>query len=78
MVGIMDKKKTNNDPSITYREVIEFSESIQAEIGNDYLDFVNNIVVLIKTSAAELEKSVYLMNNLLEVRQVNEPATFFL
>ncbi|HFF4552816.1 TPA: S8 family peptidase, partial [Acinetobacter baumannii] len=70
-------KKTNNDPSITYREVIEFSESIQAEIGNDYLDFVNNIVVLIKTSAAELEKSVYLMNNLLEVRQVNEPATFF-
>ncbi|ENU80166.1 hypothetical protein F975_01920 [Acinetobacter sp. ANC 3789] len=71
-------KKINNDSSLTYREVLDFSESIQAKIGNNYLEFVENIVVLINTSATELEKSVFLMNNLLEVRQVNEPATFFI
>ncbi|MNR93504.1 hypothetical protein D3C72_245610 [compost metagenome] len=70
-------KKTSDDPSITYRKVLEFSESIQAEIGNNHLDFVNNIVVLIKTSALELEKSIFMMNNLLELRQVSEPSSFF-
>lgn len=70
-------KKSSNDSNITFRKAIEFAEAIQAEINNSYIDFFDNIVVIIKTTAYELEKSIFIMSNLLELRQVHEPASFF-
>lgn len=70
-------KKINDNAEYTFDEVKKFASSINAELGNSYLNFFNNMVFLIKTSAVELEKSLFLMTNLLELRYVPETPNFF-
>lgn len=70
-------KKIDDNPEYTYEQVKEFAKSINAEIGNSYLSFFNNMVFLIKTNIEQLEKSLFLMTNLLELRYVPETPSFF-
>lgn len=71
-------KKINNDPEYTFEEVRKFAKTIKAELGNSYLNFFNNMVFLIKTNTFELEKSIFLMTNLLELRYVPDTPSFFI
>lgn len=70
-------KKIDDNPEYTFEKVKEFSQQLNAELGNSYLNFFNNMVFLIKTSIKELEKSLFLMTNLLELRHVPETPSFF-
>ncbi|MCU4336035.1 S8 family peptidase [Acinetobacter dispersus] len=70
-------KKIGDNPEYTYDLVKTFAKSINAELGNNYLSFFNNMVFLIKASAEQLEKSLFIMINLLELRYVAETPSFF-
>lgn len=70
-------KKIDDNPEYTNDQVKKFAESINAELGNSYLNFFNNMVFLIKTNISQLEKSLFLMSNLLELRYVPETPSFF-
>lgn len=70
-------KKIDDNPEYTFEQVKSFAESINADLGNSYLNFFNNMVFLIKSNIAQLEKSLFLMTNLLELRYVPETPSFF-
>lgn len=70
-------KKIDDNPEYTFEQVKSFAESINADLGNNYLNFFNNMVFLIKSNIAQLEKSLFLMTNLLELRYVPETPSFF-
>jgi len=70
-------KKVEDNAEYTFEKVKEFSNNIKAELGNHYLNFFNNMVFLIRTSENNLEKSLFLMTNLLELRYVPETPSFF-
>lgn len=70
-------KKIDDNPEFTYEKVKNFANSINADLGNSYLSFFNNMVFLIKTNIEQLEKSLFLMTNLLELRYVPETPSFF-
>ncbi len=70
-------KKINDNPEYTYEKIKDFSKNIAAELGNSYLSFFDSMVFLINTNASNLEKSLFLMTNLLELRYVPETPSFF-
>lgn len=70
-------KKINDNPEHTFNAVKKLKNVIQCELGETYLNFFESIVFLIKASVRELEKSLFLMTNLLEIRHVPETPNFF-
>ena len=71
-------RKIGDDPSLTFEKVKTLSEYIPIEIDKNYLNFFNNMVVLVKAKASDLEKSIFLMSNLSELRYVADVPTFFI
>jgi hypothetical protein len=71
------RKKTGVDYTSEYDRITYQLSLVNAEIGDQELVFPEHFVKLVKASPRQLSESIYLLDNLAELRKPKETADFF-
>ena len=71
------RKKKGIEPAFEYNKIISQLGLVDAQISNQELIFPEHFIKLVKASPRQLSKSIYLLDNLAELRKPKETADFF-
>jgi len=71
------RKKRGVDPASEYDKIIHQLGKVNAQISNQELVFPEHFIKLVKASPRQLSESLFLLDNLSELRKPKETADFF-
>jgi len=71
------RRKRGIDPASEYDKIIQQLETVNAQISKQELIFPEHFIKLVKASPRQLSESLFLLDNLAELRKPKETADFF-
>lgn len=71
------RRKRGVDTSSEYDKIIQQLGAVNAQISNQELNFPEHFIKLVKASPSQLSESLFLLDNLAELRKPKETADFF-
>ncbi|SIS48077.1 Subtilase family protein [Zobellia uliginosa] len=72
------RRKRGVDTTSEYNKIIKQLEAVDAQISNQELIFPEHFIKLVKASPRQLSQSLFLLDNLAELRKPKETADFFI
>lgn len=71
------RRKRGVDTTSEYEKIVKQLEAVNAQISNQELIFPEHFIKLVKASPRQLSQSLFLLDNLAELRKPKETADFF-